>query len=527
MIEPRRLLMVEDDPNDAELLRRTVTAEWPDCQVVRVSSRPGFEAAVAEGGFDLILCDYCLPGYDGLSALALARERIPGIPLIFVSGGIGEGVAVESLRAGATDYVLKDRLARLGPAIRRALKEREESALRAQAETKMLGVQAKLAQMNQDLLRKNQEIQNFYHTLSHELKTPLTSAGEFISITMDGLAGPLNARQAEYLGIAQASCNQLRRCINDLLDATRLETGKLTLELKPASLAAVAQRVVKIMERQASKKSIILTLELEENLPPLPLDEHRMTQVMTNLLTNAIKYTLAGGSVLIKVAKAPGCPELVQVSVADTGRGIAKEEQERIFDRLYQVKAGDATTEQGVGLGLYLCRELVHLHGGTIRVESELGNGSTFSFVLPMKQQFLQSKLLVIDDDPEILEMLWLLLSSAHYDVRTARDGAEGLQEMRREAPDMVILDLAMPRLNGAATLKEIRKRWGALPIILYTGLVDSELMKEAMEYSPFTLLAKPCTADQVLQTVHSLERSADTAVWKRNHHGLSKPVFH
>ena len=524
--EPQRLLLLEDDPNDAELLRRTLVAEWPGCEIVLVHNQLGFETTLNGDSFDLILCDYRLPGYDGLSALALARQRLPEVPVIFVSGGMGDGVAEESLRAGATDYVLKDRLARLAPAIRRALKEKEERARRELAEASMLKVQARLAQTNKDLWRKNEEIQNFYHTLAHELKTPLTAAREFISITMDGLAGPLNEKQLEYLGVAKASCNQLRMCINDLFDATRLETGKLALDLKLGSMAKVAQGVMQAMGREAIKKSIAVDLELEDGLPEVPLDEHRMTQIVTNLLNNAIKYTPAGGRIVIKVEQAGGCPEGVQVSVADRGCGIPKEKQERIFERLYQVKAGDATTEQGVGLGLYLCRELVHLHGGSIWVESEPGKGSTFSFVLPKSQRSLRSNLLVVDDDPGMLEMLGLLLTSNQYEVRTACDGVEGLEEMRRRAPEIVIMDLAMPKLNGPAMLREIRQDWGAMPVIIHTGFGDGELMKQALEHSPFTVLAKPCSADQILDTVRNIERSGDTALWKRNHFGLPKPAF-
>jgi signal transduction histidine kinase len=519
------LLLLEDDPNDAELLRMSLVREWPACQVVLVHDQPGFETALNMDRFDLILCDYRLPGYDGLSALAWARQVAPGVPVIFVSGGMGDGVADESLRAGATDYVLKDRLARLAPAIRRALKEREERTRRELAEAAMLRVQARLAQTNKDLLRKNEEIQSFYHTLSHELKTPLTAAREFISITMDGLAGPLNEKQLEYLGVAHASCNQLRMCINDLFDATRLETGKLALDLHSGSLASIAQDVVRAMGREASRKTIALELELAQGLPEVPLDEHRMTQVVTNLLANAIKYTPPGGRIVIKVEEVAGSPEVVQLSVADSGCGIEQEKQERIFDRLYQVQTGDATTEQGVGLGLYLCRELVHLHGGSIWVDSEPGRGSTFSFVLPKRLHSLRSALLVIDDDPGVLEMLGLLLTANHYEVRTARDGREGLEEMRRRAPEMVIMDLAMPRLDGALALAEIRQGWGAIPVIIHTGFGDGELMRQALEHSPLTVLAKPCSADQILDTVRNLERSGDTALWRRKHFGLPKPA--
>src|SRR6266568_13595 len=150
------------------------------------------------------------------------------------------------------------------------------------SEGQLRRVKEKLEQTNKDLRRKNQEIQNFYHTLSHELKTPLTSAREFVSIVIDGLAGPLNQTQLDYLRIAKDSCDQLRACINDMLDATRLETGKLVLDFKPISVVALVERVVASLSRMAAEKSIFLRHEVESGLPDAAMDERRMTQVMMN-----------------------------------------------------------------------------------------------------------------------------------------------------------------------------------------------------------------------------------------------------
>ena len=511
-----RLLHLEDSRDDAELIRKMVCTEWPHCEVERVDNEAQFTAALKTGDFDLILADYRLPSFDGLSALSLARQLRPDVPFVFLSGAIGDDVAVESLKSGATDYVLKDRPARLLPALRRALQETELRSQRKQ-------IQEKLQLTNQNLLRKNQEIQNFYHTLSHELKTPLTSAREFIAIIMDGLAGPLTDTQREYLDIARDSCDQLRACINDLLDATRVETGKLVLELKPTAFDALVRRVVASLGPVAVEKKITLHLEIQPGLGEASLDEHRMTQVVTNLLSNALKYTPIGGLIRVKVGPSAGNPELIEFSATDTGCGIPKEEQERIFERLYQVKRGDAATEQGVGLGLYLCRELVQLHGGTIQVQSELGRGSTFSFILPRNQRLLHSNVLVVDDDPEILSVFSSLLIAEQYNVRTARTGLEALDEIRRQIPDILLLDLAMPEMDGAATLNEIRKNWEKIPIIVHTGHADSILMKQALAFSPLTLLAKPCTPDQLLETIRKVQRSGDTNAWKRNHFGLPK----
>ena len=648
-----RLLHLEDNPTDAELTRGLLIVEWPNCEVTRVDTEAEFTAALKTGGFELILADYSLPRFDGLSALALARKLCPDIPVVFLSGAIGDDVAVESLKAGATDYVLKDRPARLIPAMRRALDEAKERALYRQVEAqlrqseaqyralvnsidgivwqadlpslrfifvsqqaeRLLGypvrrwleeptfwqdhihpddreraialcrqivpeqpyrsfeyralaadgrvvwlrdivnvrsqtgetpqiegimlditerkrgeetvrrIQAKLAKSNKDLLRRNREIQNFYHTLSHELKTPLTSAREFVAIVMDGLAGPLNPSQLEYLEIARQSCDQMRLCVNDLLDTTRLETGKLKLELKPTALDAVVNRVITALGPTAAEKKVALKKNIQPGLPEAPLDEHRMTQVITNLLNNALKFTPADGEITVTVGEASGNSNLLQVSVTDTGCGISKDEQERIFDRLYQVKKGDAATEQGVGLGLYLCRELVQLHDGTIWVESELGRGSSFCFVVPKNQQWLRSELLLVDDDPEILQMLGEILRSEDYHVRAARNGREALALMRQQTPDIVLLDLAMPEMDGAAALQEIRKDWGAIPVIVHTGHADSPLMNQALAFSPFTLLAKPCSEEQLLETVRKVQRSGETAIWRKNHCGL--PQLH
>ena len=235
---------------------------------------------------------------------------------------------------------------------------------RKRAEEQMRGMHEQLEQNNRELVRRNQETQYFYHTLSHELKTPLTSAREFVSIVMDGLAGELNTTQSTYLGIAKESCTQLALYINDLLDATRLETGKLHVELKPASLAAIIQRAMAIIKPAAARKKIRLSEDLDATLIDVEVDESRIMQIIANLLNNALKFTPEGGAIAVTLGQDPKDPERVQISVTDTGCGIPKDQLKRIFDRLYQVNGGDGTTHGGMGLGLYLCRELVLLHGG-------------------------------------------------------------------------------------------------------------------------------------------------------------------
>jgi len=376
---------------------------------------------------------------------------------------------------------------------------------RMRADEELRRIQSQIERTNRDLLRKNEEIQNFYHTLSHELKTPLTSAREFICIVMDGLAGPLNATQQEYLAIARESCNQLRVCINDLLDATRLETGKLSIELKPDSLMAIVQRVMQTREAAAQGKNVELTGTFAPNLPLVALDSSRISQVVANLLNNALKFTPEGGRISVHVEVSAEDPGLVEVTVEDSGCGIPQEQLDRIFDRLYQVKTGDASTEQGVGLGLYICRELVRLHGGEIKVQSEVGRGSAFTFSLPTAAVSREPNLLVVEDDPTMRDILRGVLEREHFAVATARDGAEALQCMRRQLPDVVLMDLEMPGMDGSTALEEIRKHWGPVPVILHTGQVNGELIHRAMQHAPSMVLSKPCPMERLVETVKAM----------------------
>jgi CheY-like chemotaxis protein len=271
-----------------------------------------------------------------------------------------------------------------------------------------------------------------------------------------------------------------------------------------------------MMSPVAAGKKIRLSKQVQTGLSDVLMDENRITQVITNLLNNALKFTPEGGKISIKVSEAPDHPEFVHVAVSDSGPGIAKEQLDRIFDRLYQVKTGEATTGQGIGLGLYICRELVELHGGHIWVESELGQGSTFTFELPKQPQVKRSTVLVVDDDPTVRDVLRYALQEAEFNVITAEGGNEAIRLMHGRLPDVLLIDLQMSDGDGATALKEIRRTWGHLPVIVHTAYPDSEMMTRALASSPFTVLAKPCPEAQLIQTVQMVRRQADTSIWTR-----------
>ena len=241
----------------------------------------------------------------------------------------------------------------------------------------------RLEQTNQELHRRNEELQSFYHILSHELKTPLTAAREFVSIVLDGLAGALSETQREYLGVVKDSCDQITLGLNDLLDATRVDTGKLSIALRPTPMDRVVSQALAAMVLTARGKGIRLQQVMAPHLPDALIDERRIAQVLVNLLSNALKFTPAGGEITVRVGADPKRPTEIRVSVSDTGRGIPPAELGQIFDQLYQIRRDDTTVHCGLGLGLYISQEVVKLHGGEIWVESTVGKGSTFSFTVP------------------------------------------------------------------------------------------------------------------------------------------------
>lgn len=218
--------------------------------------------------------------------------------------------------------------------------------------------------------------------VSHELRTPLTAATQFVEILKDGLGGELNAEQLEYSAIAQRNLRQLSTMIGDLLDATRLESARLVIEPARTNLTPIIDDVCRSLDSQASAKRVALSNHVRE-LPDVFADPTRARQVVANLLHNAIKFT-ESGSVTIDATEVPGDRPVVRLTVSDTGCGMSAEVLSKLFTRLYQAGGDSAASRRGLGLGLYICRELVTRQGGEIWAESEPGAGSRFHCTFPL-----------------------------------------------------------------------------------------------------------------------------------------------
>jgi len=474
-----RILMIEDTATDAALIERDLRKAKISFISKRIETPEDFVKELHDFKPDLILSDYRLPTFTGLEALSIATKEAPDVPFILITGALGEERAVEILKSGATDYVLKDRLSRLPHAVLRALREADEKVARKRAEEllsaseatlrniieknadgiivvshvgvvrfvnpaaetlfgrnakKLLGhpfgfpivageiteldflrnggeirtlemnvvettwegenaylaslrdvtehkrILTELEQTRQEQLRLKDE---FLSHVSHELRSPLTAIHQFITILLDGLAGDLNPEQREYMEIALKNVYQLQTMIGDLVEITRAETGKLTIEPQCFSIARVVDETCGNLKKSAAAKGIVLSADLQKDIPFVYADPVRVKQVFCNLIDNGIKFTPGNGVMTVRARISEQDPNFLCCSVADTGCGISIEDQEKIFDRLYQAKQSISQSRKGLGLGLHICRELVSRHGGKIWVESQQGIGSTFFFTLP------------------------------------------------------------------------------------------------------------------------------------------------
>ncbi|MEM6710030.1 MAG: HAMP domain-containing sensor histidine kinase, partial [Pseudomonadota bacterium] len=285
---------------------------------------------------------------------------------------------IEAVRRGASDYIAKDRLTPV--AIHNAVRHCLE---RARLARELDEKQATLERTNTELRARNQEVESFYHSVSHELKTPLTALREFCALVSDEVLGPVTEAQREALDVSIACCDQLNRMVNDLFDTARIETGKLSLNTRSINLEELVEQELRVLQPKADVAHVTLDADFDRPLPRVNCDPHRIAQVLFNLVGNGIKHSGPGSTIRVQLCTSDDRRSL-RIRVSDQGCGIPSDQLEQVFDRLFQVEAAAISAHAGMGVGLYLCRQIVELHGGTITVDSTEGVGSCFSFTLPV-----------------------------------------------------------------------------------------------------------------------------------------------
>ena len=363
------VLLIEDNPGDADLVRLRLVESNPSVDIDCVNRlADGLESLKRESPA-LVLLDLNLPDSQGAETFRKVLEKAPGVPVVILSGHDDQGLAIKALHQGAQDYLLKGGLTSsdLDRAMRYAI---ERQALQRSLEMSR----------KQQLEFKNQ----FLSHVSHELRTPLTCIHQYATILLDGLAGEMTGEQKTHLGTILKSVNQLNTMVRDLLQAARAESGKIVLEQRCVSIGELIRVAVQMMQATGAQKSIGLEVGVELGIPFVYGDPDRILEVLINLIDNAIKFTPAEGAVTVSAARLLTDPDFICVSVTDTGAGIAPEARSLIFERLYQHPDSVDNNRKGLGLGLYIAKELVSLHGGRIWAASDGASGSTFSFTLPL-----------------------------------------------------------------------------------------------------------------------------------------------
>ena len=370
--QPLRVLLIEDNPDDALLLKRMLAKFGGQFSLEWFQSLHEGLRRLTQGNIDLVLTDLTLPDSTGGQTFAHVQASAPTVPVVILTGLDDDAASVEAVRLGAQDYLVKNQVdAKVLVRVMRYAVERKR-------------VEEILWQSQEQLILANKRLQEvdslkdtFLATVSHELRSPLTAIQEGTNQMLSGLHGAISDRQRLLLDVVSRNVERLVGLINNLLDLSKAEAGRLQISRRRTALRPLLESTLETYRAMAGNRAV--RIEAGE-LPPVFVDEDRVLQILGNLHANAIKFTSPDGTITLRAQAKAGA---VLVSIEDNGPGISQEDQAKLFKRFSQVGA-QANRPKGTGIGLALCKELVELHGGTISLESEPGKGSRFFFTLPL-----------------------------------------------------------------------------------------------------------------------------------------------
>jgi signal transduction histidine kinase/ActR/RegA family two-component response regulator len=373
------------------------------------------------------------------------------------------------------------------------------------------------ARVFRELERKSAELEvasqhksDFLASMSHELRTPLNAVIGFSEVLLERMFGELNQRQEEYLLDILSSGKHLLELLNDILDLSKVEAGRMELEVSMFSVPEVVEQALALVRERAALHRIALAVEIDTELDLVESDERRFKQVLLNLLSNAVKFTPDGGHVVVRATQTE---QRLIVTVTDDGVGIPLEDQERIFESFQQGRRG-VWREEGTGLGLTLCRRIVTLMGGVMTLQTEVGVGSTFGFTIPIHGRSVSAPsehheqddpaVVVIDDDRSSLDLMRAYLNGHGVRVVGTRDGAEGLATIRRLQPVAVLLDIRLPGIDGWQVLEQLRTdpQTRELPVVI-TSILDER--PRGLAAGAAAYLIKPIARDDLLEVLRGV----------------------
>ncbi|MBI4264645.1 MAG: response regulator [Acidobacteria bacterium] len=535
---PLRLVHLEDDPSDRTLVADVLRRDGLECAIAAVASRGAFEDALAECP-DLILADHALPGFDGISAQELASTQCPDVPFIFVSGSIGEDFAVDRLKSGATDYVLKHRLEKLPTAVRRAVREVEDRRRRAQAEAALrrlnAELEARVAERTRALVSANEALQQarleaerangaksaFLSRMSHDLRTPLNAVIGFAQLLQ---FDDLTPGQADSVEQILRGGRHLLDLINEVLDIARIEAGTLSLSPEPVAVGEVAHQAAELIRPLAAPRRITVIVEPLEDVW-VRADRQRLNQILLNLLSNAVKYNRDDGTVVVSARRAT--PDRVSLVVSDTGAGIPPEKLSLLFTPFERLGA-EFSGIDGTGLGLALSRGLAEAMHGELRADSVVDQGTTLYLDLPAcatglvhttggeraaaEGTGMTGTVLYIDDNLSNVQLMQRLLARRRPQVEflSASDGRTGLEVAGARLPSLVLLDLHLPDMRGEEVLRQLWEGAATrhIPVAVLSADAMAAQKRRLVASGAVAYLTKPFDVGDVLQLVDGVLRT-------------------
>lgn len=555
MSDTIKILTIEDDAT-LRLFFVQSLSERGYTVVQAADGQKGLELFRSENP-DCVLLDFRMPGVPGHEVLRVLTKEAPNTPVIVVSGTSSMRQAVDAMRQGAWDYLIKpiEDIDELETSVLRALGRAEHRRKRIEQKERLESlVQQRTSQLEAEIeerkhaeaemrLAKNaaeaaNEAKNqFLANMSHELRTPLNA---IIALTHMLRKSTPTAEQEHFLDLILDSSTELLDIVSDLLDLSTIHAERLELKEKQFPLREALQPLLDNANRQANAKGLDFVATVEDNVPFQALgDAFRLKQVLLNVLDNAVKFTEQGEiRVNVSLTNGSNAPEFHDIlfEVKDTGIGIANDKLETIFESF--TLGEDYMTKKygGTGLGLAITRDLVERMGGEVWVESEAGHGSSFFFTIRLKrveEEQNQSvfvaqqpapplpslpglRILLVEDEPVSRMFTRRMLHIAGHDVLLAEDGLKALDVLAAKPVDMVLMDLQLPHLNGIDTALAIRagKVKGLnpdLPIIALTAFAMERDKKRGEEAGFDEYVVKPFDADALLETVDRVINSSQT----------------
>lgn len=507
MADPLRVLLLEDNPDDAELALLELKQAGFEPQAVRVETEQDFLDSLAKH-WDVILADYSLPQFDAAAALRLIQERDIEVPFLVVTSRQSEEAAVECMKRGADDYVLKDRLARLGPAVQQALKQRRLRRVRRESEEERAQLLAREQKARAEAEAANRRKDQFLAVLSHELRTPLTPVLARLSLLKRYPNLPVAIRSG--LEMIQRNVELEARIIDDLLDIARASSGDLQVKLETVDVHETMRAAIDIYGPQIEAKDLQLTTSLNAREHHVRADDTRLRQVFWNLISNAVKFTPAGGRISIGTDNSQAGE--IRIEVSDTGVGIEAQTMGRLFRPFEQEEQTLTRHFGGLGLGLAISKTLVTMFGGRLGATSGGRDaGATFTIELktvapeapPPAAPERHLRILLVEDNPDTLRMLSRLLQSSGHIVQTANSISSAIDVASHEPIDLLLTDIGLPDGTAWEMMRQLRRKLDRpIPGIAVSGFVTDADVQRSREAGFVEHIAKPINYPQLEETI-------------------------